>query len=216
MEISQWIQEDRLINVSSSLEGEDWYASKILKVDRKSFLIDPPKRKYGALPLVRGSKVRVSVPFDQGLFLFTSEVLSECTEQHPGVELEFPQEIVRMERRAYPRLPIRLETYYAEVRGGAGGLTFTRTLTLDVCGGGLRMETNRPCPQETLLRLRFQILVGNSKEELVVTGRIVRSIPTESTKKSQVGVEFIDIMPRQQESLVQYVIDNLEGVRPQV
>jgi c-di-GMP-binding flagellar brake protein YcgR len=215
MEINQWIREDRLINVSSSLEGGEWYASKVLKVDRKSFLIDPPQKKYGALPMVRGSKIRVGVPSDQGLFLFTSEVLVEATDQHPGVELGYPQEIFRMERRTYPRLPIRLETYYAEVRGGTGGLTFTRTMALDVSGGGLRLETNRPCPPETLLRLRFQIPAGNAGQDMIVTGRIVRTIPTDATKKSQVGVEFIDIAPRQQETLVHFVTDNLGEAKSQ-
>jgi c-di-GMP-binding flagellar brake protein YcgR len=215
MEINQWIRENRLINVSSSLEGGDWYDSKVLKVDRKSFLIDPPKTKYAVLPLVRGSKIRVGVPSDQGLVLFTSEVLVEATDQHPGVEVGYPQEIFRMERRAYPRLPIRLETYYAEVRGGTGGLTFTRTMALDISGGGLRLETNRPCPPETLLRLRFQIPAGNAGQDMIVTGRIVRSIPTENNKKSQVGVEFIDIPARAQETLAKFVTDHLGEAKSQ-
>jgi c-di-GMP-binding flagellar brake protein YcgR len=214
MEISRWIKEDRPINVSSSLEGEDWYASKVQKVGPKSFHIDPPKRKYAVLQLIRGSKIRVGVPAGQGLFLFTSAVLTESTEQNPSVELEFPQEIIRMERRAHPRLPIRLETFYAEVHEGAGGLTFTRTMALDVSGGGIRLETNRPCPPETLLRLRFHLPIGEGGEEVVVTGRVVRSIPMESAKKSQAGVEFIDIMPRQQESLIQFVMDKIGDTPP--
>ena len=45
------------------------------------------------------------------------------------------------------------------------------------------------------------------EEELILTGRIVRSVPGEGARRSQVGVEFIDISPRQQETLVQYILD---------
>jgi len=210
MEFSQWIREDGILNVSSSLEGEDWYASKILKVGPKSFLIDPPKKKYTPLVLESGSEIRVSVPSGQGLFLFTSRVVGEGKEPDTSVELEFPREITRMERRAYPRLPIRLETYYAEIHAGNGGLAFTRSLALDLSGGGIRLETHRPFLHETLVRLKFQIPLGEREEEVVVTGRIARTIPTEGAGRCQAGVEFLDITPHQQKSVLQYVTRNLD------
>ncbi|HEY5119845.1 MAG TPA: PilZ domain-containing protein [Anaerolineales bacterium] len=210
MEFSQWIRVDGILNISPSVEGEDWYASKVLKVGPKSFWIDPPKRKYTPLAMESGSEIRISVPSGQGLFLFASRVLGEAIEPNPSIELEYPREITRMERRAYPRLPIRLETYYAEIHAGTGGLVFTRSLALDLSGGGVRLETHRPCPQETLVRLKFHIPVGDQVEEVVVTGRIARTIPTEGMRRNQAGVEFLDITPRQQKSLVQFIIGNLD------
>ncbi len=38
MEVNQWLREDGILNVSSSLVGEDWFASKVLKIGLKSFL----------------------------------------------------------------------------------------------------------------------------------------------------------------------------------
>ncbi|MGD0807317.1 MAG: flagellar brake protein [Anaerolineales bacterium] len=210
MEFSQWIREDGILNVSPSVEGEDWYASKVLKVGRKSFWIEPPKRKYTPLAMESGSEIRISVPSRQGLFLFTSRVLGEATEPYPSIELEYPREITRMERRAYPRLPIRLETYYAEIHADTGGLVFTRSLALDLSGGGLRLETHRPFSQETLVRLKFHIPVGDQEEEVVVIGRIARTIPTEGMGRNQAGVEFLDITPHQQKSLVQFIIGDLD------
>ncbi len=162
------------------------------------------------LTLKRGSEIRVNVPSGLGVYLFTSRVVGEGTEPYPSVELEFPQEVSRMERRAFPRLPIRLETYYAEIHAGTGGLAFTRSLALDVSGGGIRLETNRPFPQETLVRLKFHIPVGDREEEVVVTGRIARIIPTEGAGRPQAGVEFLDITPQQQKSLLQFITGNLD------
>jgi c-di-GMP-binding flagellar brake protein YcgR len=209
MEFSEWIREDGILNISPSVDGGDWHASKVLKVGRQSFWVEPPKRKNTPLAMASGSEIRISVPSGQGVFLFTSRVLGETTEPYPSVELEYPREITRMERRAYPRLPIRLETYYAEIHAGTGGLIFARSLALDLSGGGIRLETQRPCPQETLVRVKFHIPVGDQEEEVVVTGRIARTIPTEGGR-NQVGVEFLDITPHQQKSLVEFIIGNLD------
>jgi c-di-GMP-binding flagellar brake protein YcgR len=119
-----------------------------------------------------------------------------------------------LERRAFPRLPVLMETHFAEIRDG-GGLNFSKTTALDISGGGIRLETNRLSPQETLLRMKFQIPLGEMEEELILTGRIVRSVPGEGARRSQLGVEFIDITPRQQEFLVQYVLDRTKEQRPQ-
>jgi c-di-GMP-binding flagellar brake protein YcgR len=215
MEFSQWIREDGILNISASMEGEDWCASKVLKVGRNSFWIEPPRIKYTTLAMENGSKIRVSVPSKQGLILFTSRVLGEGKEPTPSVELEYPQKIEHMERRIYPRLPVRLETYYAEIHAGTGTLAYTRSLALDVSGGGIRLETHRLFPQESLVRLKFQIPVGKLEEELVVTGRIARTVPAEGAQRCQAGVEFLDLTPRQQDSLLQFISVNLgKGTAP--
>jgi c-di-GMP-binding flagellar brake protein YcgR len=191
------------------MEGEDWCVSKVLKVGKNSFWIEPPKIKNKPLAMENGSKIRVSVPSKKGLLLFTSMVLGEGKEPSPSVELGYPQEIERMERRVYPRLPVRLDTYYAEIHAGTGALAFTRSMALDLSGGGIRLETHRLFPQESLVRLKFHIPVGQQEEELVVTGRIARTIPADGARRSQAGVEFLDITPRQQSSLLQFIDGNL-------
>ncbi len=215
MDSKQWIKEGLLINVSSTLEGGEWYPAKILKVGGKSFFITPPKRQSAPLSVESNSEFRVSLPSEQGLIQFTSRVLGRGKEPEPSMELEYPQEITRMERRAHPRLPVRLETYYSEIHAGTGDIGYTPSLALDLSAGGLLLETLRACPKETLVRLKFQIQVGDREEEVTVIGRIARSINTGSLKNHQVGVEFIDISPRQQESVIRFVTGKLDPRKAQ-
>jgi c-di-GMP-binding flagellar brake protein YcgR len=215
MDIHQWIKEDCILYVSPALEGEDWYASKVVEVRSRSFCIVKPKRLDSSFAVPTGNSIRVRVPSAEGLFQLTCGVLSETQEAEARVELDFPKEVIHLERRSYPRLPVKMETQYAEIRDGHAGLSFSKSTALDISGGGIRMETSRNCPQETLLRVKFQIPLGQMEEELILTGRIVRSIPGEGARKSQVGVEFIDISPRQQESLVQYILDHTDEKRTQ-
>ena len=214
MQIGQWIQEDRIVHISPSLEGDNWFASKVVEVGKRSFSIAEPKTLSASPGGYSGRKFRVRVPSAEGLFEFACKVLAEKQEPEPRVEMDFPKEVVHLERRAFPRLPVLMETHFAEIRDG-GGLNFSKTTALDISGGGIRLETNRLSPQETLLRMKFQIPLGEMEEELILTGRIVRSVPGEGARRSQLGVEFIDITPRQQEFLVQYVLDRTKEQRPQ-
>ncbi|MGB7538204.1 MAG: PilZ domain-containing protein [Anaerolineales bacterium] len=215
MEIRQWIKADSILYVSPALEGENWYASKVVEVGSTSFCIVKPKDLDSPFFTPSGGSVRVRAPSSEGLFQLTCAVLSETQEAEPRVELDFPKEVIHLERRAYIRIPVEMETHYAEIRDGSAGLSFSKSTALDISGGGIRLETNRNCPQEALLRVKFQIPLGQMEEELILTGRIVRSVPGEGARKSQVGVEFIDITPRQQESLMQYILDHTKAQRPQ-
>ena len=211
MEIKQWIRKDGIVNISPVLEGDTWYATKVQEVGSGSFFIIPPQSAEEIRAIDTGGKIRVSVPTREGLFLFTCGVLAASATSAPRIELEMPKEVVHLERRAYPRLPIQLDTQYAEIRNSSSPLTFIQSTSRDISGGGMCLEANRICPRETLLRVKFQIPLGQMEEELILTGRIVRSVPGEGARKSQLGVEFIDISPRQQESLTQFVLDRTRG-----
>jgi c-di-GMP-binding flagellar brake protein YcgR len=215
MEIHNWIKKDSILCVSPALEGENWFASKVVEVGSKSFYIIKPGELVRSFAASAGGSIRVRVPSSEGLFQLVCGVLSETQEAEARIELGFPKEVVHLERRTYPRLPVKIETQYAEIRDGHAGLLFARSTALDISGGGLRMETHRQCPQETLVRVKFQIPLGQMEEELILTGRIVRSVPGEGARKSQAGVEFIDISPRQQESLMQYILDHSKEQHPQ-
>jgi c-di-GMP-binding flagellar brake protein YcgR len=214
MEIGKWIRKDRGVNVSPSLEGDTWFVSRISAASEASFSIATPIEWEISSPIAAGDKIRLQVPTPEGLLQFSSEVRKMARDPDARIELDNPKEVVHLERRAYPRLPVQIDTQYAEIRDGGSGLTYSRSTALDISGGGLRLETNRICPQETLVRVKFQIPLEKMEEELILTGRIVRSIPVAGARRSQVGVEFIDITPRQQKFLVQYILSRTKESRP--
>ncbi len=215
MPIHRWIKKDIILYVSPATEGENWCASKVMEVGDKSFSIGMPKKSDNSFRMQSGDSIRVRVPSPEGLFQLDCSVLSVTQDAEPWMELDFPKEVIHLERRAHTRIPVTMETHYAEIRDGNSGLSFSKSTVLDISGGGIRLETHRNCPQETLVRVKFQIPLGQMEEELILTGRIVRSVPGEGARKSQVGVEFIDITPRQQESLVQYILDQSKDKRAQ-
>jgi c-di-GMP-binding flagellar brake protein YcgR len=205
MEIRPQIKEESIINVSPSLEGEDWDPSIIFEVKDNSFCATIPQRKRTSYSKKTSQPIRVNLPTRQGLFLFNCQVVTVSGDSVPFVELEYPQEIIRWERRAYTRHPIRLEVHYSQIQGIEDETPFIRSYSLDISGGGLCLEINRKCSKETLLRLKFRIPISGKDEELALTGRVVRIHPTENSIAGKAGVEFIDIDSSQREAILQFV-----------
>jgi c-di-GMP-binding flagellar brake protein YcgR len=210
MEISKWIRVDRPVNVSPDLEKDNWYSSRVLEVLHRSFLITMPARRSIVLRLQKGQKIRLSIASEQGMFLTTCGVLEVFAGDRQCLEVEMPQEIVHLERRRFMRYPTRMEVYYAEIRERGSGVVFNKSYSVDISSGGMRLELHRNCREETLLRLKFTLPVGRRREEFLLTGRIVRSLPSGQTKRQQAGIEFVDISSGEQDAISQYVSSKLK------
>ncbi len=211
MEISKWIRVDRPVNISPDLDKENWYPARVLKILPKSFLISIPVRQSVALRLQKGWKIRLNVTSDSGAFLSTCEVLDVVAGEEPYLEIEIPQEIVHMERRRFARYPTRIEVYYSEIHIRVNQVYFEKSYSVDISGGGMRLEMHRNCPQETLLRLKFTLPVGRRREEFLLTGRIVRSIPSPEGGKNHAGIEFIGVSSGVQESISRFVASKIKS-----
>jgi c-di-GMP-binding flagellar brake protein YcgR len=211
MEIRPQIKDESIINVSPSPEGEDWDPSIIFQAKDASFCATIPQRRRSSYSKKISQPIRVTLPTKQGLFLFQCQVLAVAGETVPFVELEYPQEINRWERRAFMRLPVRLDVYYSQIHGIENEAPFIRSYSLDISGGGLCLEVNRKCSKETLLRLKFRIPISGKDEELALTGRVVRIRPAENSIAGQAGVEFIDIDSSQREAILQYVAEKAKA-----
>jgi c-di-GMP-binding flagellar brake protein YcgR len=117
-----------------------------------------------------------------------------------------------VERRRHERLPSRLEVYYSEIRDRGNGLLFQKAYSLDLSGGGMRLELHRTFPQETLLHLKFSLPIEGRTETFLLTGRIVRASPVREGVAGQAGIEFIDISSLEQEAITRFVGDKLKSM----
>jgi c-di-GMP-binding flagellar brake protein YcgR len=214
MDVGQWIRVDQVVNISPDLESDNWYSSKILEILAQSLLLSVPQRKSVFLRLQKNQKIRLSIPANKGLFLSTCLVREVRPEKPSTVEVELPQEVVLVERRRFQRLPSRMEVFYSEIRdrGRERGLVFQKAFSLDISGGGMRLELHRTFPQETLLHLKFSLPIDGRNETFLLTGRIVRTLPVQEGIAGQAGIEFVDISGLEQEAISRFVGDKLKSI----
>jgi len=211
MEINQWVRVDQTVNVSPDLEKDNWYASKVLEVLNRSIVISMPERRSVFLHLQKGQKIRFSIPVDKGLYLSTCLVLDIREGKNQFIEVEIPQELVLVERRRFERIPSRLDIYYSEIHEHGRDLHFQKAYSLDLSGGGMRLELHRTFPQETILHLKFSLPIDGRNETFLLTGRIVRAVPVQDGEKVHAGIEFIDISELEQRTISQFIGDKLKS-----
>ncbi|MBI4342516.1 MAG: PilZ domain-containing protein [Candidatus Omnitrophica bacterium] len=109
------------------------------------------------------------------------------------------------ERRRFPRVP---QSFAAQCRS-LGGLSesWRAVRTVDLSAVGMRVRSDEPFEFWTTLEIRIQ--VPSLREPLDLRGRVVWS-RTPPSGMTEMGIEFVDLGPEQQEQideLVQFLTD---------
>ncbi len=95
------------------------------------------------------------------------------------------------EQRRHLRVPVRFPVT-CEIRGDT-----TQMQALNVSRGGLLITSPKPLPVGSLVTLRFTLGEGS---ELQIKGLVRHSVAEGSC-----GVEFVEVLPNQQEKLAAYL-----------
>ena len=116
------------------------------------------------------------------------------------------------ERRKFVRLDTRLDVTYTIVQSGQT----KQAVTKDIGGGGICLFTEQILPPGT--RLQVAMKLPNAEQPVHFIGEIVWSEPYEVIGKAvrrravEAGVRFVEIAPKDQASVMQHVILNLQGL----
>ena len=101
------------------------------------------------------------------------------------------------EKRRFPRIPLRIPLHY-QVRGTS---KFNNTIINDISLGGLGFTNNEFIALNTTLALDLDIL----SRVLTPIGRIAWSSPLSHSDRCRLGVEFLELDPRDKNYLSDYI-----------
>ena len=101
------------------------------------------------------------------------------------------------EKRRFPRIPLRIPLHY-QVRGTS---KFNNTIINDISLGGLGFTNNEFIASNTALALELDILF----RVLRPIGRVAWSSPLPHSDRSRLGVEFLELDPRDKNYLSDYI-----------
>lgn len=208
--INQWIKIHQTIQVSRDNVKEDWYKSKIQDVDKKHFYIDMPYQN--ALPLVlrRGDQVQVQIFLAGERIEFKSTVIGKRYDNIPLFTVAMPDNYKRVQLRNFVRLPIMMDAYYAVIAEDSEDIPqFVKTTTLDLSGGGIRIEVDKKYPNGTKLLLKFTLQIKNMNYEVEVAGKVARCYYPDNTNTVLAATEFTNITRRQEDLIVRFIITKM-------
>jgi hypothetical protein len=101
------------------------------------------------------------------------------------------------EKRRFPRMPLRIPLHY-QVRGTS---KFNNSISNDISSGGLGFTNNEFIAPNTALMLELDIL----SRALRPIGRVAWSSPLSHSDKYQLGVEFLELDPKEKNYLSDYI-----------
>ena len=112
-----------------------------------------------------------------------------------------------MERRRFPRLPLKVNVKYDVLKGLP--LRAKETQSKNISIGGICLVVPEKINIGTLLRLKLSLKGETSY--ITVKGKVVwvEEFSVDSTsdyKAYDCGIEFVDISPQEQESISRYLI----------
>ncbi len=168
------------------------------------FISDVPLYQRHYLTMEPGTKIKVRVVQETGVYWFASEVLWVTQEKVPEMRCVLPDELERIQRRNFVRLEVGLPVSVStcDEEEGDKKISFVAT-TFDISGGGLGLLSDVRLQPETLIRCQMEI----QGREICVTGRVVRCVRSDlPDDRFRLGVQFVDIKIRDQDWVCKFVL----------
>lgn len=190
-------------------EGEkaDQYLSKVEEViDENTFVITRPVANDTYTYLSVGQVIRVMYYRKEALYYFDAEVVDRIkSDENVSAKLNIISDRYKLQRRNYYRLNIMVPTVLtAFIASGGKVEKYTKKYdTIDISGGGLKINSERQMDTDTEIRL-FVHISGIEHEE--VTGKVVRSITSQKDSNLyEIAVEFTDISTNVRQAIIRYI-----------
>jgi len=175
------------------------YKTKIEELKPDFITIGAPIHEGQFVPLREETSINVYFHDHISGYGFISRIIRRETEPIPVFAISYPEQIVRVQRREFFRVPVVKELQYQVIV--REGLSETRKGYMrDLSGGGILFKTKTKICPDTMLLLTFKL----KNEEVQVPAEVTRCVKDDKNN-FLVSVEFIEISERQRDKIIAYV-----------
>lgn len=184
------------------------YRTRIDEVGEKLISVAAPYRANQILPLREGMVVEITFWDEISAYSFTAKIIQRIAVPVPVFVLELPDDVRKMQRRNFVRVPAFYPLTYRTV--AREGLSAPVTANMvDLSGGGMRFRTKEPIELKSLLYVHLQLPTG----ELQTPALVARVEKKEDDKAYFVSVEFNEILERERDRIIRCVFDLQRAMR---
>jgi c-di-GMP-binding flagellar brake protein YcgR len=179
------------------LDGQPAFSAKIVTMfedlDAIALALDPVQQRN--LKLSPGDNVILEKPDAEGLWLYMATVRSK---NGIRVELSWPYQSTRVERREFLRIKYHANTRYA--LADRPDKYFPASIQ-DLGGGGLCLLVQ----EDVQIGDRLVVEVPIDSDVLLIMSAVVRKIFRNEAARKSIGVEFSEIKPASQDRILNFV-----------
>lgn len=213
---SEILRENERLKIEFDLgSGVESANSRIEDFDQVTLKIIAPFQKGIPRPLPRGLKLQAKIPREDALYCFDAYIVDRETGTIPHLVLSTPKKIERVQRRSFYRVDadLAVDLLLSVAGSGGPGPLYEKNHSLDISGGGVRVEGKESLPLDSVLFVKIHL--PGRKTPIQAKARVTRVEELGSGRKRRrlISLRFDQISPQDQEAIVQYVFKRNEENR---
>lgn len=197
------------IAVQPPWAGEDiWYPSVVLDyVDGKALSIGAPLSRRQEVLIPPGTRVRLQLALPDGLRRFTAVVRERPATSPPSLELTWPEDFQRIQRRDNVRVDATLRVQVCRIANDDSRGPPLFGVTSDLSAGGTRIRMAEPIEILTNLEITFNFpgdVEQTCDARVVRRGELTQAV---TELRHWMALEFTDITEAVRREVTRLVFD---------
>lgn len=193
--------------------------SRLMDIPEDNILrISMPFHEKRLVPLSVGEQYLLYIYADKGIYSGQFVVINRLKEGNIYLaDIEAQDTLKKVQRREYYRYDCRLSAGYRVVpeeeqwkldRENPEEQEWKKSVIIDISGGGVKMVSEYQEEAYSLLQIRFQLISENVRQNFVVFGRLIASLPNrERPNLIEQRISFEQIAEQDRELIIRYIFD---------
>lgn len=190
--------------------NDSYYKSTIEDADANLIAISIPIKDGQYLTLNKGEKIEVIYFYLNDIYKFQTVVVNRKVDRIPLLQIAYPKEVFKIQRRKFVRVPIICSINYERINeendtskgrfGKEGKPTFKATM-VDLSGGGAKIRLKEGIKPGDLMIMHIPM----DKETVTLKGEVIRVEKGYDNRLNTCGINFSDLDDRTREKLIRFV-----------
>lgn len=193
--------------------GSKTYKSRVEEVKTGEIVIAMPIKEGRLINLRKDELVKIIFWDDSSIYTFEKPIKSRVSEPIPTFNVDFPEksDVTRIQRRNFVRVEANVPIEYGQIPNDGTDLSeikYHKGTSIDISGGGLKFLTKLALNLKDVVHINLWL--NENSDPLSLFGKVVRAIPATGENKDgylSIGVEFLNISNREQDSIIKFVFD---------
>ena len=189
------------------LVDEKYFNSNVQDVTEDYIAISIPTNSGEYLPLSNGSIIDVIYYEEENIYKFSSTIIGRKFENIPILLLAKPEEIKKIQRRRYVRVPLIKTAKYINLKNEPkvnlstiNDSKYLKAVLVDLSGGGMRVKVSEEVKDNDFLLVALTV----NEEEVLIVGQTKRRIK-DNDGRFICGLSFESLDNATREQLIRYI-----------
>jgi c-di-GMP-binding flagellar brake protein YcgR len=147
--------------------------------------------------------VKIYIYEQDTTYAFVTPILGRKWQNIPLLVIQKPETFIKIQRRSYMRLPVKLEVYF---RIAGDESDFKKGETIDISGGGALVITEETIEEGQILELEMYL---PNRKPFFCKAKIIRLLEKAKKKgdKNKIAIEFYEITEGKRDQIINYIFE---------